>query len=126
MSKFFRGVSFLIFVTTLLVITSNAYSHYNREDWYELTHNYVCLNGEIAYSTTEWVVSKWNDNHPPNEWRWDIVCYVEYNIEEGRFEDKCVLVEVPIHQSHSIGYKVFEKYMTIRHSATPNNCRRFR
>lgn len=52
--KFFGGISLLIFVMTLLVITSNAYSHENRHDWYETTIDYKCMSGEIVATITTW------------------------------------------------------------------------
>ena len=73
LKKVTGGVSLLIFVFTfvipLLIFTNSAYSHDNREDWYEWTVEIVCPTGEIIDSWEEWRVDRWKDsNHPPDKW----------------------------------------------------------
>ena len=124
--KLFGGASLLIIVMTFLVITNSAYSDENREDWYQTTINYVCLSGEIAYSSTKWVVDKWYDNHPADSCWWSEDCTYWFNWDTLQSEEYCWPVYKCNHTSHWITYRVYEDYKTIRRSATPNRCRRFR
>ena len=124
--KLFGGASLLIIVMTLLVITNNAYSHYNYQDWYQITINYVCPNGEVVYSKTKWDLDGWNQNHPADTCWLEEVCLPRLNFQTGLLEEHCWLVRKCKHTSHSITYRVYENYKTIRRSATPNRCRRFR
>lgn len=123
--KLFGGVS-LLFVVTLLVLTNSAYSHENRYDWYEITIDYKCLSGEIAYSVTTWDLVKWTDsNHPPRIWREVTECWYEYDWDKLEYVRKCEN-KWTNHPYHYIIHRVYEDYKTITRSATPNRCRRFR
>ena len=121
--KLFGGISLLIFVMTLLVFTNNSYSHGNRQDWYEHITNYTCPNGEIAFSSTRWVVVRWSQDHPADDCHWEKHCWNA--LENWKWVRKCKWVEV-CHVDHGITYRVYRNYRITTRSGTPNNCRRFR
>ena len=125
--KLFGGASLLIFVMTLLVITNSAYSHDNREDWYQIKQLITCvlvvklftlrqngmwINGTKIIHQTYGVGKK---------------CVGMFIIgDEDRWEEECEWMEVPYHQSHWITYRLYEDYKTIKRRATPNRCRSLR
>lgn len=123
--KLFGGASLLIFVMTLLVFTNDSYSDDNRKDWYEYVTNYVCLSGEIAFSSTRWEVVTWSQNHPADNCRWERECWDVFNWDTNRWEQECWWIRV-CHVDHWTTHRVYEDYHITTRSATPNRCRRFR
>lgn len=123
---FFGGISLLIFVMTLLVITSNAYSHDNRHDWYETIIDYKCISGEIVASISTWKLVKWtDDNHPPDRRRWERFCWDEYDWDKEEWVQKCRW-ELVYHVDHRIIGRAYEEYRRITRDASPNRCRSLR
>lgn len=122
LKKVTGGVSLLIFLFTfvipVLVFTNGAYSHDNREDWYEWTIKIVCLNGEIIDTWEEWRVDRWTDsNHPPDKIDWEWYCWAD---------GYCEWLKIYLHQSHWTTYRLYEDYGTETRSGTPNRCRSLR
>ena len=124
--KFFGGISLLIFVMTLLVVTSNAYSHENRHDWYQTTIDYRCISGEIVASISTWKLVKWtDDNHPPKTWRRVTECWDEYDWDKEEWVVECETYWTD-HVEHRIIGRLYYNHRKIIRHASPNRCRSLR